>query len=397
MSRIKRNNAALVQMASLCVILAFLALFIFFGREILFPIIMSLLIAILLRPVVAFLNQKLRFPHVIAVLVAIILGLVVVAGIVLFLGIQISDFTSDLPMIKKNIGNHFHHLQQWIQGKFNVSYSDQTNYLEKSVKKANVMSSSSLNALTSSLLNFILIPIYTFLILIYRALFLKFLLKLTPTGKQMLLREILYEIKTVTRSYIVGLMLELVIVAFLTALGLWIIGVEYFIFLGIMTAILNLIPYIGILVAGIVSIFIALVGSTDLSIVIGVVVVNVAVQFIDNNILIPKVVGSKVSINALSSIVGVIIAGSLAGVGGMFLAIPIMAIVKVIFDRIPSLEPFGYLLGDHVPKTVNWYSLKLPDFNAGENNDDYDNNPKVVPLPDDFVTRPPEDPTTPQA
>jgi len=75
-------------------------------------------------------------------------------------------------------------------------------------------------------------------------------------------------------------------------------------------------------------------------------VLYIVVQVIDNNFLVPRIVGNKVKINALASIVGVITGGVVAGIAGMFLAIPLLAIVKVVFDRIETLKPWGYLLGD---------------------------------------------------
>lgn len=368
MKSLKINKAA-----SLCIVITFIAMTIYLGQEIIFPIVMALLMAVLLRPVVFFLNKKLRFPNVIAVLVAVLIALGFLVVIVFFLSTQISDFMSDLPVIKKNIMLHVHHMQQWVKMKFNISYSEQANYIETTMSNSKMISSSSIGSLTTSLLNFVLIPIYTFLILLYRALFIRFLLKLTPKENHPVLGNILMEIKTVIRSYISGLMLEVIIVSIMTAVGLWLIGVEYFIFLGIMTGILNLIPYIGIIFACTISAFIALVGSTEPGIILGVLAVNGIVQFIDNNILIPRVVGSKVSINALASMIGVIVGGSLAGIAGMFLAIPVIAIMKVVFDHIEALKPFGYLLGDHIPKTVNWYyNIRLPDFNAGNNDSDHD-------------------------
>ena len=155
----------------------------------------------------------------------------------------------------------------------------------------------------------------------------------------------------------------MIAVSFLTSIGLYLIGVEYFILLGIITGILNLIPYVGILFAGVLSIVVSLSGSTDLSIALGVIVVNLIVQFIDNNILIPMFVNSKVQINAFASIIGIIIGNVLGGITGMFLAIPIIAIIKVIFDRIDYLEPWGYLLGDDLPKTYEWHNIKLPHYN----------------------------------
>jgi predicted PurR-regulated permease PerM len=73
------------------------------------------------------------------------------------------------------------------------------------------------------------------------------------------------------------------------------------------------------------------------------------VQFIDNNLIVTKIVASKVKINALISIVVVLIGGALWGVSGMFLSIPITALIKVVFDRIEPLKPFGFLLGDNQP------------------------------------------------
>ncbi len=165
------------------------------------------------------------------------------------------------------------------------------------------------------------------------------------------------------QSYVVGLLFEMVAVSVLTTIGLYFIGVRYFILLGIITGILNMIPYIGILFAGALTIVVSLTGSTDLSIIIGVIVVNIIVQLIDNNILVPLLVNSKVQINALVSIVGIIIGNVLGGITGMFLAIPIIAIFKVIFDRIEGLEPWGYLLGDDLPKTFEWHKIRIPMYN----------------------------------
>jgi predicted PurR-regulated permease PerM len=119
--------------------------------------------------------------------------------------------------------------------------------------------------------------------------------------------------------------------------------------LGIITGILNLIPYVGILIAGILTILSSLTGSPDLSIILGVIGVNVVVQIIDN-ILVPVIINTKVQINAFVSIIGIIVGGGIAGIAGMFLAIPILAILKIVFDRIESLEAWGYLMGDNMPK-----------------------------------------------
>lgn len=360
------KNIGTVKVAASFIIIAFLTALVYLGSGILFPLIMALLFAVLLRPFVHFLNTKLHFPHILAIIIVLLIAIGVIATLILFMSAQVSEFMTDLPGIKRNLQEHANHIQKWVSQTFGLSYSEQEQYIENTVSNTNVISTSSFSSLTNVLMYSVLIPIYTFLILTYRSLLLGFLLKLVPKKDIVSLQEILIQVKTVIRSYINGLLIEVLIVALLTSLGLWIVGVDYFIFLGVMTAFLNLIPYIGIIVACTISAFIALVGSTDPSIMLGVILVNVIVQFIDNNILIPKVVGSKVSINALTSMVGVIVGGSLAGIAGMFLAIPMIAIMKVIFDHVPSMQAYGYLMGDDIPKSINWNKIRLPNFTFGK-------------------------------
>lgn len=356
------KDTNIVKVTAVFVLIALLLTLIYVASDILFPLVMAFLFAILIRPISKFLNEKLRFPKIIAISFTLLLALSFVVGLILFLTVQISEFLTDLPTIKHNLNENIRNLQVWISQTIGLTVSEQETYVGNTVNSTELISSNSLNSISNSFLFLVLIPIYTFLILNYRSLLLGFLLKIVPSKNLANLQEILGEIKSVIRNYIVGLLLEVLVVAVLTGFGLWLVGVKYAIFLGVFTALLNLIPYIGILFAASFSCFIALSGTTNLSVVIGVVAVNLIVQFIDNNILIPKIVGSKVSINALTSMVGVIIGGSLAGISGMFLAIPIIAILKVIFDRVPSLKPYGYVMGDDVPKSFDWNKIRIPYF-----------------------------------
>lgn len=156
-----------------------------------------------------------------------------------------------------------------------------------------------------------------------------------------------------------GVCIQVATIAALTTIGLTIVGVPYALLLGVITGILGLIPYLGNILACLITIFATLTGSPDLNLILGVIIVTVIVQLIDNNILVPMVVSSKVEINAIASIIGIFIGGMLAGIAGMFLAIPLLAILKVIFDNVPSLQPWGYLIGDDLPKIPQWYK-KVP-------------------------------------
>lgn len=363
-----------LRLALVLLSLSIIVIILYIGSNIIMPLLLATLFAILLRPVVVFFNKKLHIPHVIAVLTAVLLFVIFVISIIFFISWQVTDFVEDWPKIQYNMRANYENLQRWIKDSFNISYKKQETYLESmkndSLNNKKELVGNTLSTFSSTILNLVLIPLYTFLILLYRNLFKKFLSKLVAQKNHPTLVDILSEIKLVVQSYIVGLLIEMGIVAVLTTIGLMIIGVPYAILLGTITAVLNLIPYIGILCAGAISILVALTNFTDFSTALGVIVVNSVVQLIDNNFLVPKVVASKVKLNALVSIIAVFIGGAIGGVMGMFLAIPMSAILKVIFDRIEDLKPWGYLFGDDMPKTYEWGFLKLPALSAGNEYDD---------------------------
>ena len=367
-----------VKIAAILFIIAISITGVYFLHPLLVPLLLAFLIAILLRPVVAFLNYKLKFPHVIAVFVTVILAILAGASIIFFISKQVSNFSHDIPNIKQHINMHYHRIQDWIHEKFNISYRKQDNYVQKvtteTFQSENDFMGNALDRFSTILLAAVLLPVYTFLILLYRNLFIKFFTKMLHAKHHPLLKDILFEIKIVVRSYIVGLLLEMGIVATLVSVGLMIVGVDYAIFLGVVAAILNLVPYLGIFTATLLSMTITLGSSAELHTVLGVLLVFGITHMIDGNILIPRVVSSKVKINALAAMIGVVSGGTLIGIPGMFLALPVLAILKVIFDRIPALEPCGYLLGDTMPKTFDWYILKLPDLKVG-------NEEEVTPTP----------------
>lgn len=344
-------------------LISIIAIF-YYGQDIIIPLLLALLFAILLRPVVTFLNGKIKIPHVIAAIIAVLIFCLFFIGVFYFISVQIGDMANDWGKIKQNLNTHFNNLQELVHDNFNLSKREQKELIDDATK--NTMTSGkelvgiTLLSFTDIFMNLILIPIYTFLFLLYRNHFIKFLCKLFDQEHHVKLREVLGQIKISVQSYILGLMIEMIVVSVLTSIGFMIIGLKYWILLGVITGVLNLIPYIGITIAGVLSIIASLSGSADLSIVVGIIVVNIVVQLIDNNLLVPMIVSSKVQINALVSIVGIIIGGAMGGFSGMFLAIPMIAILKVIFDRIAPLEPWGYLMGDDLPKTYEWHRIKFP-------------------------------------
>ncbi|HUQ64931.1 MAG TPA: AI-2E family transporter [Flavitalea sp.] len=322
---------------------------IFLGQDIFMPLCFAIVLAFLLLPVNKWLVKQ-GMPQVPAMIISIVAAVLLIIGIVYFLSTQIAQFIEDLPAIRRNLDKHMNTVQQWIRHNFNISRKEQQQAIESASEDMKTtgpgMLGTTFVTAASVVLLIFLLPIYTFLILYYRELIRKFFISIFPDKHRISVEEVLIESRVIIQSYMVGLLIEMAIVAALNATGFLIIGIHYAIFLSVLAAILNMIPYVGMLVASIVCMLITLANTNNISDIIWVGVALTIVQFIDNNILMPYVVSSKVKINALVSIIGVLIGGALAGVSGMFLSIPGIAIMKAVFDRVDGLEPWGMILGD---------------------------------------------------
>lgn len=329
------------------------------GKDIITPVLMAFLFAVLLLPVFTLLNVKFKFPRHLAAILCVLIFAAFIVGILVFISYQVKDIANDFDAIKKNTNYFISEIHQFVKDNFHVSIGEQKKYLDTvtqdSVKNGGAGTvGTAILSITDLLLDCTIIPIYTFLFLLYKDHFILFLAKLINKENHAALQDILAQIRLSINNYIVSLLLEMIIVSILTGLGLWIVGVKYFILLGLITGILNLIPYIGITLAGVISLLATLTGTPDMSVILSILLVNLIVQLIDNNLLVPLIINSKVEINAFVSIMGIIIGGSAAGIAGMFLAIPLLAILKIIFERIESMEPWGYLMGNHMPRKFTW-------------------------------------------
>lgn len=325
---------------------------VYYGQGILLPLAFAFLFSILLRPLEVFLIRC-RVPKAAAILLSIFFTVLFVYGIIDFISRQVASFMSDIPAIERNMQNLWREIKQWTYHTFGIAYRQQEKMLEsaKSETINNLGTAGTVNLITASVLTMTLIPIYVFLLMYYRPMLLQFLIDLFKKEHTDRVREIIREIKNVIQHFVVGLMIETLIVAVLNCVGLLAIGAPYAALLGILGAILNLIPYIGGIVQLLFSALVIYSNTASFPLLIWAVGVLMVVQFIDNNILVPGIIGNKVQLNSLVSIVGVLIGGALAGMGGMFLSIPALAICKVIFDRVDDLKPWGRLFGtDNEPK-----------------------------------------------
>jgi predicted PurR-regulated permease PerM len=198
----------------------------------------------------------------------------------------------------------------------------------------------------------LLLPVYIFLILFYQPLLIEFIHRLFGKDNHNQVSEIVSKIKTVIQRYLAGLVIEAAIIAALDTSALLILGIDYALLLGIIGALLNVIPYVGGLVAVSLPMMVAVVTKSSPLYVFYIMAVYYFIQLIDNNYIVPYIVASKVKINALFSIIAVLAGNALWGIPGMFLAIPLLAVIKLIFDHIEPLKAWGFLLGDTMPGLI---------------------------------------------
>lgn len=350
-----------VHLALMLLILWFLFYGIYIGQDILIPLGFSFLIAVLLQPLEE-LFERIKIPRVIAILLSLIIAIAVLFGLFTVLTHEVGLFMNDLPAIEKNISGFLNNAQQWISDTFNFSKQQQQQVIQNarsnSMDSVKTVAGTTLGIVTGSLATMALVPIYTFLFMYYRKHLVMFIIKVFDKKHAEVVAKVVSKIKYVIQKYVSGLLIETSCVAVLNSIGLLIIDAPYAILLGVIGAILNLIPYIGGLIAILLTALVTLSNTGDIYITLGSFVVYLVVQFIDNNFLVPRIIGSSVQLNALVSILAVLIGGNLCGVGGMFLSLPFVAICKVIFDNVPELQPWGSLLGDE--ESARWNVMKIP-------------------------------------
>lgn len=333
------------------VLLSVIALFYIaiIGKTILAPVFFALLSAILLLPVAAWLETKLKFHRSLAALCAVLLLLCSIAAIGYVVAAQIGSLADNLPQLKLQILSTIKDLQNWITLKFHIELIRQNSYMTNTASQLLNSGPSIIGAtvmsLVSKLLFLLFVLIDSFFLLYYRRMLVKFLVAVFQAENSKTVYAIIAQVQSRIRQYVQGLLLEMIIVSTVCCLALWILGVKYFILLGLLTGLLNLLPYIGIFISLLLSVIvtIATAGAGHILLVIATLF---GIHLLDANLLLPLIVGAKVRLNALITILGVIVGGSIWGIAGAFLAIPVIAIIKIIFDRIDSLKPWGMLLGD---------------------------------------------------
>ncbi|QED39058.1 AI-2E family transporter [Antarcticibacterium arcticum] len=328
--------------------------FLFLGlveaRGFLAPLVMAIVLALLMIPFSnklerSFLNRG--FSSLASTLILFIISL----GVFALLSFQIKNFVNDWDLIKEKMSPKIEQAESFIYDHTALTKEDFETYKEENDLTAMGGSSSAgqkafgfMTAVLSFLSNYLLVFIYIFFLLNYRKKFKKFFLKLAPNEKQKETNAIIDNTATLVQQYLVGKSFLIILLTVLYSIGLGASGVDNFILISFIGAFLSLIPFIGNIIAFGLALVFGYLTTGEIGVLIGIIITFVVVQFIESYILEPYVVGDKVNLHPFLVILAIILGNMVWGILGMILAIPVLGILNIIFNHVPSLKPFGYLL-----------------------------------------------------
>lgn len=318
------------------------------GKGVLAPLFFSVLMALLFLPFANFLERKMRFSRTISTFSSLLMMFILLTGLVYFFSTQLSDFVNDFPVFQRQVSKSFNELQVWVSKSFHLNFNSQMDYinrgLEKLLSSTAIILGFTVSMFSSTATFFIFSALFFIFILNYRRILYQFVISVFHERHYTKVNEAILEIQKIIKVYISGLFIQIIIVSVMSSILLSILGVKYAILLGVLTGLLNVIPYVGIIFSGTIACLISFAtgGNHTLFVLFG----YIGIHLLDANIILPLVVGSKVKINALFTFIGLLIGEELWGISGMFLSIPFLAILKIIFERIEGLEPWGKLLGE---------------------------------------------------
>jgi len=336
-----------IQLLLIGLIIAFMVI----AKNILIPLTIAIVFTFLLLPVSNKLHEW-KVPRALAIIISIIIALACLVALLYFFYSQVVSFVNDWPELQKAMDEKWKSFQQFISETFNVSQYEQQVWIKSKIQESassgGVLVLGIFSATTSFLASFALIPIYIFFLSWYKDKFKEFIRLITEDYKHEQALDVAKKVSMVSQKYLVGIFLDVVILSVLNSTGFMILGLQHAILFGVLASILNIIPYIGVLIGSILPILMAFLTKDSMSYAFGVLGICLFVQFLDNNFITPYVVGSSVSINPLTATIDLVGSALIWGIPGMVLCMPLTGMAKVLFDNIESMKPYGFLLGEEV-------------------------------------------------
>lgn len=320
---------------------------IIYGHAFLAPLVFAVFLSILILPLYNFFYRITRTAWF-SILISFLIILSVIGGVMYFFSVQIYTVFSELSEIRQSMSHGINKINYRIADKLNLSTEVVGNWINSQVDLLVDLPTSYLSkGLSSSstfLIQSIICLVYMFFLLLYKDAFRNFIISQFPMNKREDTLEVLTSISKVSQQYFLGRLLVMVILAVLNSFGLWILGIGFPILWGTLAAILTIIPYIGTTLGGTLPFIYAFATEDSLWAPVGVVIMYQIVQQLEGNIITPKIVGGTMKLNPFVSIVAMVAGGLMWGITGLIIALPVIAIIKILFDHTELMKPIGLLL-----------------------------------------------------
>lgn len=319
--------------------------FLYLGAPVLIPLALAGLLATLLQNLADWLERK-GFTRLWASLIPVVVLLVAIAGFVLVLAMQVHGLVEQSQDFRTQFQEQFERLKVWVSDTLGISPAEQKEVIEsqQSGGSAGDAIMSVVGGMATVALNTVLVIVYTFLLLFYRDNLAHFVLRIVPAAERAKTEKIITKSAQVSRHYVRGLFYMVGSLWVMYGLGFSLLGVEGALFFALLCGSLEIIPFVGNLVGNAVVILAVLAQGGDGTMILGVVGTYLIVQLTQTYILEPIMVGHRVNINALFTILGLIVGELIWGIAGLALAIPALGILKIICDHVPKWKPLGELL-----------------------------------------------------
>ena len=336
----------------------------YFAKDFLIPLSIGAVMATLFLPLCKWLEEKKVYKSL-AVLICVIILLMFITGIGMLLGWQISELTNDIDLIKQKGIETANRIQKYIFNQFGITVKEQTEILKDEQPSVSGIMQVMAGSMASIFTSFILMMVYIFGLLYYRNHIKQFLLKLAPPSQNKEMEKVVHNVAQVSQQYLLGLSKMIICLWIMYGISFSILGIKHALFFALLCGLLEIIPFIGNIIGTTITVLVAAVNGASAPMLLGIMGTYGVVQFIQGWVLEPLIVGSHVKINPLFTIIALIIGDLVWGIPGIFLAIPLMAMFKIICDNIDSLKPYGFLIGEIetkktelslIKKIKNWYS-----------------------------------------
>lgn len=330
----------------------------YFARDFLIPICFAGLLAMLFLSVCRWLEGK-GMGRGLAAFLCLVSFILVIAGVVWLLQWQLSGLLKDVAGIEQRITQQVNKIRQFITNTLGLSQQKQQELLKQQSSGGSGMLNGIMSIVSDTFIKIILVLVYTFLFLYFRGHIKKFILKVSPVDEHRNVLTIIDDSTKVAQHYLTGMAMMIGTLWILYSIGFSLVGVKSPVFFAILCGLLEIIPFVGNLTGTALTVLFSLTQGGSTNIVISILIVYGLIQFIQSYILEPLIVGAKVHINPLFTIIGLVAGELLWGIPGIILAIPLLAIVKIICDHIPSLQPYGFLIGEIRKKKEGGFTDKI--------------------------------------